>query len=132
MTDKTFRTDDSIVVLPSIRIASRWHHKHGIVRRWSAFFDIYLVLVDSTELALRASEMRRVHPPLTGEQKIKQRGITGTFDWALPHDWFCEVLDRDLPNPSGHVIWLYDSTCGRPVGIDPFGDEIVKSMETPK
>ncbi len=131
MSTRAFRDTSLVFVVPNRHIASRWHYKHGTVIDWSATLDVYLVRVDGATLALRPNEMRPDCSPIrSGDDKIKARGITGTFDWAVPHAWFEDVLNKGLPNPAGHVIWFYgDSTCGRPVGIDTIGDNIVQRME---
>ena len=58
-------------------------------------------------------------------------GLDANYDWAMPQEWFDEASDLTGMNPSGHVVWLYDSRApvfGRPFGLTDKGRQIVEQM----
>ena len=55
-------------------------------------------------------------------QRMDEAGIC--YDWAMPQEWFNDVLETTNLNPAGHVVWLYDKRAGifgRPYAIDMLG-----------
>lgn len=58
-------------------------------------------------------------------------GPDANYDWAMPQEWFNKASDLTGYNPSGHVVWLYDSQSpifGRAYGITDTGRWICEVM----
>ena len=71
----------------------------------------------------------RLKSPGEIAQGLEQAGKLKTYDWAMPQDWFDEVLIVTKINPSGHIVWCYDnSLCGFPYAIDMLGYIILNTF----
>ena len=63
---------------------------------------------------------------------LEDKGILGTYDWAMPQPWFMEVIEFTGVNPSGHIVWSYDKESpafGRPFPITLMGWQLLQMMD---
>ena len=70
------------------------------------------------------------------KDRIAELEELGSFDYAMPQDWFEKCYSATGENPSGHIVWFYPnkSLCyllmGVPVAVTSWGDIILGRMAT--
>ena len=72
-----------------------------------------------------------IHFPTFQQKADKALGAT-TYDFSMPQEWFNRASDISNNNPSGHVVWAYDSISplfGRPYPTTLLGWIIVRLDE---
>lgn len=61
------------------------------------------------------SDYLRLADDRTGDGAARRAGLQN-FDWGVPQEWFQSVVDDTGENPSGHIVWSYDTLSGHPDG----------------
>tara|TARA_R110001592_G_scaffold48981_4_gene153327 strand:- start:834 stop:1166 length:333 start_codon:yes stop_codon:yes gene_type:complete len=80
--------------------------------------------INKTSKTFTESKMKTV------KDLAQERYPGETFDYALPHSWLSECLEKGL-DPRGQMVWLYDSDggiMGRPAPLTSEGDKILSVL----